>query len=121
MSNWIELMKAPLSELREMSAGTLKTSNTIPGIIPAGLPGKLTVGLFEDLGLMWMAASKLPWDLRYRYLTMDGVNGWSNNWGWWPRDGAFAGAFFTETAQHGFIPVVSYYCLFGTPLRTMKG
>ena len=45
------------------------------GSIPAGLPARLQVGLFENTGATWMKNSGTPWDVRYRYFT----KGWVNN------------------------------------------
>lgn len=78
------------------------------GTVPAGLPNKLTMGLFEDTGVTWMKNSGTPWDIRYRYLTY----GWSNNWGYGPTDGSFAGEFFAESGAQGFIPAIAYYELY---------
>ncbi|MCY1082269.1 hypothetical protein [Archangium lansingense] len=75
------------------------------GSIPAGLPARLMVGLFEDTGQTWMKDSAVPWDVRYRYFT----KGWVNNWGWSASDGSWGKQFMTESALQGFIPAIQYY------------
>ena len=77
------------------------------GSIPAGLPARLLVGLFEDTGQTWMKDSGVPWDVRYRYFT----KGWVNNWGWAPADGSWGQQFMRECDAQGFIPAVQYYQL----------
>src|SRR5687768_17398060 len=69
------------------------------GSIPAGLPARLLVGLFEDTGQTWMKDSAVPWDVRYRYFT----KGWINNWGWTPEPGVWGKQFMTESAAQGFL------------------
>src|SRR5688572_15436256 len=59
--------------------------DTAAGSIPAGLPARLTVGLFEDTGNTWMKNSGARWDVRYRYFTKH----WVNNWGWGAYDGSW--------------------------------
>ena len=81
------------------------------GSVPAGFPNRLGVGLFEDTGRTWMKQTQLPWQVRYRYLTYK----WSSNWGFGPRDGAFAGEFFAETGAQGFMPAISYYEMYDLP------
>ncbi len=81
------------------------------GSIPAGMPTKLGVGLFEDTGKTWMKTSGVPWQFRYRYLTWQ----WSSNWGYGPKDGAFAGQFFNDCSTQGFIPAVAYYEIYDLP------
>jgi hypothetical protein len=83
----------------------------VQGAVPAGLPNRLSVGLFETAGSTWMRDSGAPWDVRYRYFT----KGWADNWGWGARDGAFATAFFNETAAQGSVPTVTLYQLFDEP------
>ena len=61
----------------------LVAGGSASGGIPAGLPARLLVGLFEDTGGTWMKNSGVPWDVRYRYFT----KGWVNNWGWGAYDG----------------------------------
>ncbi len=78
------------------------------GVIPAGLPARLTVGLFEESGT-WMRDSGVRWDARYRYLPY----GWVNNWGWSPYDGSFALSYMQESAAQGFTPVFQYYVMNG--------
>jgi len=75
------------------------------GSIPAGLPSRLLVGLFEDTGQTWMKDSAVPWDVRYRYFT----KGWVNNWGWSAADGSWGKQFMTESAAQGFLPAIQYY------------
>jgi len=82
---------------------------TAKGTIPAGLPGRVMVGLFEDTGGSWMKNSGVRWDARYRYLT----KGWVNNWGYGAYDGGFALSYFRECDTQGFVPAVQYYQIFG--------
>jgi hypothetical protein len=79
------------------------------GTIPAGLPSRLTVGLFEDSGGTWMSSSGVRWDTRYRYFTQ----GWVNNWGWGARDGSWGLAYMNESSSKGYIPAVQYYVMNG--------
>lgn len=81
------------------------------GSVPTGMPTKLSVGLFEDTGNTWMAMSGTKWNLKYRYL----VYGWSSNYGFGPKDGAFAGQFFRDADVGGFIPAVAYYEMYDIP------
>jgi hypothetical protein len=94
----------PLGEEQALLAGT-----AAKGAIPAGLPARVMVGLFEDTGSTWMKNSGVPWDSRYRYLT----KGWVNNWGWGGYDGGFALSYFRESDQQGFVPAVQFYQIFG--------
>lgn len=82
---------------------------TAKGAIPAGLPARVLVGLFEDTGGTWMKNSGVRWDARYRYLT----KGWVNNWGYGAYDGSFALNYFRECDAQGTIPAVQYYQVFG--------
>ena len=58
--------------------------STAAGPIPAGLPARQLVGLFEGPGATWMKSSAVPWDVRYQYFT----KGWVNNWGFGNYDGS---------------------------------
>ncbi|HSP80150.1 MAG TPA: hypothetical protein VLQ93_16585 [Myxococcaceae bacterium] len=77
----------------------------VDGHVPAGLPSRLLVGLFEDTGKTWMKDSGVPWDVRYRYF----IKGWINNYGWGPADGSWALEVMQESAAQGFIPAIQYY------------
>lgn len=79
------------------------------GSIPAGLPARLEVGLFEGPGSTWMKTSAVKWDVRYQYFT----KGWVNNWGWGSRDGSWGLGYMNECASQGFIPAVAYYQMNG--------
>jgi len=83
--------------------------STAKGAIPAGLPARVLVGLFEDSGATWMKNSGVRWDARYRYLT----KGWVNNWGFGAYDGSFALNYFRECDAQGMVPAVQYYQVFG--------
>lgn len=85
--------------------------STAKGSIPAGLPARVTVGLFEDTGGTWMKNSGVRWDARYRYLT----KGWVNNWGFGAYDGGFALSYFRECDAQGSLPAVQYYQIFAEP------
>jgi hypothetical protein len=95
-----------LEETQEALAGEVAA-----GTIPAGLPARLLVGLFEDHAGTWMSSSGARWDVRYRYFT----KGWVNNWGWGAYDGSWGRAYFDETNQLGLIPAVQYYQMHGEP------
>src|SRR3569832_1051645 len=58
---------------------------TAKGVVPAGLPARVLVGVFEDSGQTWMRNSAVSWGARYRYFT----KGWVNNWGWGAYDGSW--------------------------------
>jgi hypothetical protein len=75
------------------------------GAIPAGLPARVEVGLFEGTGKTWMKDSGVPWDMRYQYFT----KGWVDNWGWGNYDGKWALDYMRECDAQRFIPVVQYY------------
>ncbi|HEU5072822.1 MAG TPA: hypothetical protein VFU02_01585 [Polyangiaceae bacterium] len=79
------------------------------GRVPSGLPARLQVGLFEEHGQTWMKSSGADWDMRYRYFT----KGWADNWGWGAYDGGWGLGYMQECDEHGYIPVVQYYQLFG--------
>jgi hypothetical protein len=71
------------------------------GAIPAGLPAREVVGLFEDSGV--------PWDVRYRYFT----KGWVNNWGFGAYDGSWGLSYMRESDSQRFIPAIQYYQMNG--------
>jgi len=75
------------------------------GVIPAGLPARVEVGLFEGTGKTWMKDSGVPWDMRYQYFT----KGWVDNWGWGNYDGKWALDYMRECDAQRFVPVVQYY------------
>ncbi|MEP7052330.1 MAG: hypothetical protein ABJB12_18330 [Pseudomonadota bacterium] len=77
------------------------------GVVPAGLPARLMVGLFEDAGNTWLKTSGVKWDARYRYFT----KGWVNNWGWSAYDGSWGLNYLRETDQQGYVPAIQYYQL----------
>jgi hypothetical protein len=85
--------------------------DTAAGAIPAGLPARLTVGLFEDSGGAWMKSSGAKWDVRYRYF----VKGWVNNWGWSGYDGSWGRGYLDESSAAGYLPAVQFYQLVGEP------
>jgi hypothetical protein len=79
--------------------------STAAGPIPAGLPARELVGLFEGPGATWMKSSAVPWDVRYQYFT----KGWVNNWGFGNYDGAWGLSYMRECDGGHFIPGVEYY------------
>jgi hypothetical protein len=81
------------------------------GSIPAGLPARLLVGLFEDTGQTWMRDSAVPWNVRYRYF----VKGWLDNWGWSPPNGQWGLQYLRECDTQGFLPAIQYYQMNGEP------
>ncbi len=88
------------------------------GNVPAGMPTKLSVGLFEGDNATWMKNSGVKWDVRYRYLagfdqsTVNWANGYNASN---PRDGSFAMAHMTQSDAQGFIPAFSLYEFYGLP------
>lgn len=91
--------------------GSAEQAVTAAGPIPAGLPPRVLVGLFEDTGGTWMSSSGVPWDARYRYFT----KGWVNNWGWGSYDGSWGLGYLNECNAQGYIPAVQYYQINGEP------
>lgn len=87
------------------AALTLRAPGAVWGTIPAGMPGHMAVGLFEDTRETWMRDSGVAWDARYRYFT----KGWVDNWGWRARDGSWGQAYMQECYDQGFLPVIQYY------------
>jgi len=81
------------------------------GVLPAGLPARLGVGLFSDTGDRWMRDSGVAWDYRYRYFT----KGWVENWGWGQYDGSWGLEYMRECDQQGFVPAIQYYQMHGEP------
>jgi hypothetical protein len=95
---------------RDPSTGDEVTAgSTAVGAIPAGLPARELVGLFEGPGATWMKGSGVPWDVRYYYFT----KGWVNNWGWSAYDGSWGLSFMKECDGQGSIPAIEYYQLVG--------
>ena len=86
-------------------------ASTAAGVVPAGLPAKLLVGLFEDTGGTWMKTSGAAWGARYRYFT----KGWVNNWGFGAYDGSWGLSYLRECDAQGYVPVVQYYQIVGEP------
>jgi len=97
---------APLSNSVESRAQGL-AGQTAYGSVPAGMPPRVAVGLFEDTGGTWMKSSGAKWDVRYRYFT----KGWVNNWGWSGADGSWGLSYLKECDSQGFLPAIQYYQL----------
>jgi hypothetical protein len=93
------------------SVDAVVAGGTAKGAIPAGLPARELVGLFEDTGATWMKTSGAPWDVRYRYFT----KGWVNNWGFGAYDGSWGLGYMRECDGQRFIPAVQYYQMNGEP------
>jgi hypothetical protein len=93
------------------SADAVVAGATAKGPIPAGLPAREVVGLFEDTGGTWMKNSGAAWDVRYRYFT----KGWVNNWGFGAYDGSWGLGYMRECDGQRFIPAVQYYQMNGEP------
>src|SRR4051812_13225565 len=72
--------------------------STASGVVPAGLPARVEVGLFEDTGATWMKTSGAKWDTRYRYFT----KGWVNNWGFGAYDGSWGLGYLNECSAQGY-------------------
>jgi hypothetical protein len=104
-----QLGKAPKAGQRTASKPAVVAS--VSGSVPAGLPARLLVGLFEDTGQTWMKDSGVPWDVRYRYF----VKGWLDNWGYGPGNGQWGLQFLKECQAQGFVPAIQYYQLNGEP------
>ncbi|MBZ4329437.1 hypothetical protein [Corallococcus sp. AS-1-12] len=111
MTNTIRRAFAALLTLTCLGALSAQAATGVQGPVPPAFQNRLMVGLFEEAGQSWMRDSNVPWDARYRYFT----KGWANNWGYGARDGSWAASFFTETKAQGYVPVVTYYQLFGEP------
>src|SRR3954468_24861686 len=93
------------------SADAVVAGGTAKGPIPAGLPAREVVGLFEDTGGTWMKNSGAAWDVRYRYFT----KGWVNNWGFGAYDGGWGLGYMRECDGQRFIPAGQYYQINGEP------
>ncbi len=97
-------------KVRVTATGPFLAGSSAYGIVPTGMPARLTVGLTEDPGESWMADSGVAWDMRYHYF----VYGWKNNWGWdTTNSGQWGLRFLNECDAQGFLPVVQYYCMNG--------
>lgn len=103
--------KVALLGLGLLAASAYAQTSGPVGAVPAKLPPRLLVGLYEKRGQTWMRDSGAPWDTRYCYLP----KGWVNNFGWGAADGAFALDFLKESDAQGFLPAVTFYQLFGEP------
>lgn len=88
-----------------------QTTSGVQGPVPAGLPNRLLIGLFEEAGQNWMRDSGVPWDVRYRYF----IKGWVNNWGWGAPDGSWGATYMQESYTQGFIAAPIFYQLAGEP------
>ena len=99
------------SDVEPSSDEAVSGGSAAVGTIPAGLPARELVGLFEDTGGTWMKSSGVPWDVRYRYFT----KGWVNNWGWGAYDGSWGLGYMRECDGQRFIPAVQYYQINGEP------
>jgi hypothetical protein len=97
------------SDVDQSSDEAVSGGGAAAGAIPAGLPARELVGLFEDTGATWMRSSGVPWDVRYRYFT----KGWVNNWGWGAYDGSWGLSYMRECDGQRFIPSVQYYQMNG--------
>ncbi len=91
--------------------GAVTAGSTAAGPIPAGLPARELVGLFEGPGQTWMKSSGVPWDVRYQYFT----KGWVNNWGYSAYDGSWGLSYMKECDSQHFIPAIEYYQINGEP------
>jgi len=92
-----------------LAAEAVVAGGAAKGAIPAGLPAREVVGLFEDTGATWMKNSAVPWDVRYRYFT----KGWVNNWGFGAYDGSWGLGYMRECDGQRFIPAIQYYQMNG--------
>ncbi|NBD09134.1 hypothetical protein [Corallococcus silvisoli] len=111
MTNTIRHAFSALLTLTCLGALSAQAATGVQGPVPPAFQDRFMVGLFEEAGQSWMRDSNVPWDARYRYFT----KGWADNWGYGAHDGSWAAGFFTETQAQGFVPVVTYYQLFGEP------
>src|SRR4051812_15419218 len=108
------LLAAACGELDQDVGGGSTVEGAVSGAaaagrIPAGLPARVLVGLFEDTGATWMQGSGVPWDVRYRYFT----KGWVNNWGFGAYDGSWGLGYMRECDAQRYIPAVQYYQMNG--------
>jgi hypothetical protein len=79
------------------------------GAVPAGLPQRLTVGLYAEHGDTWMSTSGVAWSVRHRFF----VKGWADNFGFGDPDGSWGTDYMNECAAAGFIPGIMYMRLGG--------
>jgi hypothetical protein len=120
--SWSCAMAPEGEDLVDLDDQALLAGTAASGVIPTGMPSRLSVGLFEDTGATWMKNSAVRWDMRYRYFT----KGWVNNWGWGAYDGSWGLAYLRECEAQGFVPAVQYYQLVGdagsesNELRTLQ-
>ena len=84
----------------ESAAEAVVAGGAAKGAIPAGLPARVLVGLFEDTGATWMKTAACAWDVRYRYFT----KGWVNNWGWGAYDGVVGPQLHARVRRAGLHP-----------------
>jgi hypothetical protein len=86
---------------------------TPPGVVPAGLPTHVGVGLAaspDDLAPGgWVASTGVPFDYAYQYLAA-GVNT-GQGWQTWNSNATFPLLYADAARTRGTIPVFSYYML----------
>ena len=82
---------------------------TAAGLVPAGLPSRMQVGVSENTDGTWMKNSGVPWSTRYRYFT----KGWVNNWGWSGYDGSWGLRYMQDCDNQGYLPAIQYYQMNG--------
>src|SRR5204862_6999695 len=100
---------APDTSDESAVAGAVTAGAQAMGSIPAGLPARQLVGLFEGPGATWMKGSGVPWDVRYQYFT----KGWVNNWGFGNPDGSWGLGYLRECDAARFVPGIAYYQMNG--------
>jgi hypothetical protein len=78
--------------------------------MPAGWPRALQLGLADGPGGAPAMKATAPYGFRAQYLS-GGVRT-SGNWSTWNPDGQFAAYYIQDSAEHGIIPVFTYYMLY---------
>jgi len=81
-----------------------------PPVGANGLPTTFRFGLGNGPGdADWMTTSGAAWSYRYQYLSGNVSGG---NWSQWNSPaGEFAKIYMNESKDHGYIPVLTYYCM----------
>ena len=79
------------------------------GTIPSQLDNKMLIGLYANVTdqYNWMAASGVPWNARYLYLSL----GWVDNWGWGQPTGDYAFNYMKGAETINALPVLEFYLL----------
>lgn len=93
-------------------AVSLRPGDQVPtadaaGVLPAGWPSTLQIGVSDSPGGAAAMKSVAPYGFRYQYLA-GGVNT-GNGWANWNSGGQFATYYIQDSVANGIIPVFTYY------------